>query len=204
MRLFAVRMIEGQEAVGFFWCEDEFALIDLVDETVEPDQCEYRELTEPSGFAWSAKVPAIGIKRFDVSYDGEPAAAAEYDELTRNLDPVGEIADYFDSDFDEWEPLCAGEKDAREEPGDKVYFIQAGDFIKIGFTKGPMKKRVKDLATAHHERLQVLTIIPDGSVKLEQAIHKRFAALRVRGEWFKVHGDLLTFIEAAKVGRIEL
>ena len=64
----------------------------------------------------------------------------------------------------------------------EVYFIEAGDFIKIGFATSPLS-RVQTIKTGcplpikiiYHER---------GGRNLERKLHRQFAHIRSRGEWF--------------------
>lgn len=77
-----------------------------------------------------------------------------------------------------------------------IYFIAAGDFVKIGFTTSPVG-RIRSIKTAtplplkilHHQR---------GTMKQERELHRRFAAIRVRGEWFRKTPELLDYIEEIK------
>lgn len=76
-----------------------------------------------------------------------------------------------------------------------VYFIRSEKThaIKIGFTAGKIEDRLSALQTAHPYKLQVLA--PScGNREHEKALHARFASLRLEGEWFEPHPDLLAFI----------
>jgi hypothetical protein len=73
-----------------------------------------------------------------------------------------------------------------------IYFIQTGDFIKIGQSLD-WKKRIGNIKTASpyeskllHVELNVLTF--------EASCHKRFKRLHHRGEWFRADRKLLDFI----------
>ncbi len=77
-----------------------------------------------------------------------------------------------------------------------IYFIQAGSFgpIKIGFTGSEdANKRIRQLQTAHPEKLECLLTI-DGSYKDEQRLHEYFKHLRLQGEWFEPKPELVEFI----------
>lgn len=64
-----------------------------------------------------------------------------------------------------------------------VYFIAgAGTPIKIGMSNAPYE-RLAALQTAHWMRLEILALM-EGGLELEVAMHQRFAALRLEGEWF--------------------
>jgi hypothetical protein len=77
-----------------------------------------------------------------------------------------------------------------------VYFIEAGDFIKIGYTRSPVARGIK-MTTDSPFELKLLHL-EDGTFKREKVIHRHFAAIRVRGEWFRKTPELLEFIEQRK------
>jgi hypothetical protein len=74
-----------------------------------------------------------------------------------------------------------------------VYFVQSGCFVKIGFTTN-LSKRIASLQTSATERLELI-----GSVKCtadrERLYHTNFGRYRLRGEWFKIEGELATFLQ---------
>lgn len=69
-----------------------------------------------------------------------------------------------------------------------VYFAQRrkGGLIKIGYSRN-VKPRVQTI------RAKVIGAVP-GEREVEKKLHKRFAHLRVRGEWFRPEDDLLEYI----------
>lgn len=77
-----------------------------------------------------------------------------------------------------------------------VYLIRhSGDnAVKIGYTDGDPVDRLSSLQTASASVLELVTTIPDAPRQVEQALHAKFADLRVRpnGEWFRddavIHG----------------
>jgi len=73
-----------------------------------------------------------------------------------------------------------------------IYFIEASDFIKIGYTRS-LARGIK-MRTDSPFDLKLLHI-EDGSFKREKLYHRHFAAIRVRGEWFHKTPELLSFIE---------
>ena len=79
---------------------------------------------------------------------------------------------------------------------DFVYFIECGDFIKIGFTVS-VEGRVRTLATAIPFPLTILATI-NGSRDTESYLHSRFAEARHKGEWFRKTPELLDYIEHIK------
>lgn len=77
--------------------------------------------------------------------------------------------------------------------GEIVYFLRAGDFVKIGKTTGSPSSRISQLQTGCPFPIEVIATIP-GVLKNERALHVRFAHLRAHGEWFHADKSLLSFI----------
>ena len=76
-----------------------------------------------------------------------------------------------------------------------VYFIQ-GEItrrIKIGFSD-QVDKRIKALETS--EPLRLLHVMPNVSTDMERDLHKKFAHLRVIGEWFDGEQELIGYIKS--------
>ena len=78
---------------------------------------------------------------------------------------------------------------------DFVYFIDAGEQIKIGRSANPLR-RMETLQASTGTMLSLALVLPDGD--REREFHDRFAVLRVRGEWFQKGEELLSFIEEEK------
>lgn len=77
-----------------------------------------------------------------------------------------------------------------------IYFIQDEStlLIKIGFTDhATPAKRLCELQTASSAGLVLLSTIP-GTREMEKHIHREFANLRERGEWFRPAPALIRFI----------
>jgi hypothetical protein len=72
--------------------------------------------------------------------------------------------------------------------------------IKIGFTEGSIAARLQGLQTGAPYELRLLFAVP-GNYAEEGAIHKAFAADRLKGEWFKRSRRLMHFLAA--IGRGE-
>jgi hypothetical protein len=87
-------------------------------------------------------------------------------------------------------------KEAAKNEDGFVYFIEAGDFIKIGYTRSPVARGIK-MSTDNPFGLRLLHI-EDGTFKREKLYHRHFAAIRARGEWFHKTPELVTFIEQRK------
>jgi hypothetical protein len=73
-----------------------------------------------------------------------------------------------------------------------IYFIEnPGDgLIKIGWPRDRPEARLKSLQTGCGAVLRLLRTMP-GGLDAESLLHSRFAALRVRGEWFSPGADLV-------------
>lgn len=81
------------------------------------------------------------------------------------------------------------------ETNDYVYFISAGDYIKIGKTSGESPlARLATLQTANPLTLKMEAFFI-GGIKDEKKLHGKFKHLHVRGEWFKFDSELKRFIQ---------
>lgn len=80
-----------------------------------------------------------------------------------------------------------------------VYFLHATvtESVKIGWTANDIDVRLKACQTGSPVPLTVLGQVR-ARPKIEKALHRRFAHLRIRGEWFQATRELLTFIEDLK------
>jgi hypothetical protein len=77
-----------------------------------------------------------------------------------------------------------------------VYFVQSGQFVKIGHTR-QWPERVTRLQTASPMELIVLHT-EAGAPSKERALHRSFHHLHYRGEWFHAYAELFCFIENRK------
>lgn len=78
----------------------------------------------------------------------------------------------------------------------RIYFVEAHGYIKIGFTRD-LDRRVSVLDQVFPEPIILLHHIP-GTTRTEMELHRKFAHLRVRGEWFRKAPDLMDYIEQIK------
>jgi len=80
-----------------------------------------------------------------------------------------------------------------------TYIIRAGltGPVKIG-RADDVEARRRDLQTAHHETLHVLRVL-DTPFDAEPILHAKFAALRIRGEWFEFDQEMLSFVPETPV-----
>lgn len=85
-------------------------------------------------------------------------------------------------------------------PVSYVYFVQAGDSIKIGVTVD-LGARISALQTSTPHKLKLLKAIAGGRPE-EIELHKRFDHLRIRGEWFRAEAELVEYITMLDDGSI--
>lgn len=75
-----------------------------------------------------------------------------------------------------------------------VYFVGFGAYVKIGFTAGnDVSFRMNAIQTGCPEELVLYGTI-NGTRQDEQILHMRFATLRLKGEWFRLAGELKEWI----------
>lgn len=76
-----------------------------------------------------------------------------------------------------------------------IYFIRANGKgpVKIGFA-GSLKLRLSGLQTSHHQKLRLVAAI-EGTPAHEKLLHRKFMDYRMKGEWFKVEGELLKYLD---------
>jgi hypothetical protein len=76
-----------------------------------------------------------------------------------------------------------------------VYFLRMGPSVKIGFSKKPWA-RIADLRTGFSKDFDSIVCVK-GTMADERAIHRRFQAHRVTGEWFSAVPTLIHMMYAA-------
>jgi len=74
----------------------------------------------------------------------------------------------------------------------KIYFLLAGEHVKIGFTIQKLEGRIAQLQLGNPHELKLLGWI-EGTILQETEMHDRFRHLQVRSEWFLAHQELLSF-----------
>jgi len=74
-----------------------------------------------------------------------------------------------------------------------VYFVQGGDFVKIGHTTD-LQRRLLDITNGSPYPLHVALVIRGEGRKLEKALHFQFAEYRCNGEWFYLARPLRNYI----------
>lgn len=74
-----------------------------------------------------------------------------------------------------------------------IYFIRAGEFIKIGRAVN-WRARISQMQTGSPYTIQPLLVFPDDCA-LERKLHTRFRHDRFRGEWFHASPAILAYIK---------
>lgn len=97
----------------------------------------------------------------------------------------------------------AGPRERSVHPARKgyVYFLIAGDRIKIGFSMKP-GVRVMDLQQGIAERVEFFAAFP-GTTYDEQRLHKEFASMRTRGEWYRRSMTIIRAMQRAISEQVE-
>lgn len=75
-----------------------------------------------------------------------------------------------------------------------VYFVQDGEFVKIGYTKDPKGRASRRRTDNPRDTTHILTLW--ASKGFERFVHDEFASYRHRNEWFRYEGDLKEFVES--------
>lgn len=81
----------------------------------------------------------------------------------------------------------------KPKPTGYVYFLRAGNVVKIGFTTN-LRQRWAALRIANPETTFICHFVK-GTQRTEREFHKRFSEYRVRGEWFDIRGRLAKYLE---------
>ncbi len=80
-----------------------------------------------------------------------------------------------------------------------VYFLRAGEFVKIGKTSGNPSSRIAILQTGCPFKID-LVAWEFGGLDREKELHQRFCGLKAHGEWFKDDGELSEHIMSISGG----
>jgi hypothetical protein len=105
--------------------------------------------------------------------------------------------------YDEYEAALRGEvlqepdraRARRLEKVGYIYFLRAGQWVKIGFSTDPTG-RFTSLKTALPAPVTCLVSVP-GSARLERRLHEIFRKHRGQGEWFKAVPELTRLMAQA-------
>lgn len=95
---------------------------------------------------------------------------------------------------EDWERAERQVMEFRAQYAGALYAIKAGDFIKIGFTKGDIAARMAQLQTGCPMPLRLLGTGPGGRF-IEKRIHSILSSYRAHGEWFRDEPTVRHFIQ---------
>lgn len=87
---------------------------------------------------------------------------------------------------------AVGGAELPQEPTGQIYFADDGLFIKIGFSKDTVSREAQ-LRVGSSRNVRIVASQP-GTMRDEKALHRQFAHLRHRGEWFRKEPELLQHI----------
>jgi len=77
-----------------------------------------------------------------------------------------------------------------------VYFLDDGMGVKIGFTSGPVAKRIAALQTGNPRPIRPIAEIGGSTQHLEDELHTRFKEHNISGEWYD-RGHMMRLAQAA-------
>lgn len=111
---------------------------------------------------------------------------------------------YYQRRIDEIQAEIKAKQQAREmaapckppaplRPTGHVYFLKAGNSVKIGFSTN-VKGRLRTIQTGCPSTAIIVKVVK-GTVKTEAAFHKRFSEYRQIGEWFDLRGRLARYLD---------
>lgn len=131
--------------------------------------------------------PAVAARRLGLSLEQFQDALPDLQRRTPPFPSPDPTTGNFDLDaIDRWN----GSKGAFTG---YVYFVRCGDFIKIGFSSNP-RERLNSIRAAMPLEVEFLLAFAC-KAKAEGNLHRKFAHLRHRNEWFRAGADLLAYIE---------
>jgi hypothetical protein len=88
---------------------------------------------------------------------------------------------------------CRATKRAYRSKRGVVYFVKAGERVKIGFTVD-VERRLSQLQALFPDDLELVLSIP-GSILMEKELHRRFQAFQLKREWFLYSAQISAFVE---------
>lgn len=80
----------------------------------------------------------------------------------------------------------------RQQTEGYIYFVQCGEFVKIGYTANP-NSRMSKFKTNNPYECRLVALIDGGKI-IEAQMHERFAEFHHRGEWYRCGDALMSFI----------
>lgn len=82
----------------------------------------------------------------------------------------------------------------------RIYFVQAATGeVKIGVTtSAKIRNKLRSIQTYCPSKIRLLLVVEERNIMPEHEIHKKFANIRIRGEWFSPSPELLDWIKKFK------
>ena len=72
----------------------------------------------------------------------------------------------------------------------KVYLLQCGDILKIGYTRKSIDQRIKQMRTGNSEEFKILGFFESKwGTKIESRLHRKYKNKKISGEWFSLDED---------------
>jgi hypothetical protein len=136
MRLFAVRLIENKQAVGFFWAPDLVSLWWMIDSVCDPGECEYHQIDGIAAITWQGAVKAT----LGAGNDDKTGEMPALDELRRELTFDFALEDYVTRAIPaEWKKVPFA-----DEPGGGIDDLSAAAGKASPRPARKRKKKIKD------------------------------------------------------------
>jgi len=149
-------------------------------------------LIGPAGVAERLKISVLSAKKLMKSGD---IPVCWIGRNTPRVDP--EILETLSAEilecYQQNETKPETEPEKISNPESYVYFIKAGDFIKIGYSEKSPERRLKEMQTASPLKLEIIVTLK-GNRNKEKELHCKFRHLREQGEWFRAAEELKNFI----------
>ena len=83
----------------------------------------------------------------------------------------------------------------------KVYFMKSGDLVKIGISIEPTS-RLNQLRTGN-PNIELIGTMWGGEI-VEELLHNKFQAYWVRGEWFQLNEEIISYIQRNRLESREM
>jgi hypothetical protein len=123
MRLFAVRLLEDKQAVGFFWAANSSSLWWMIDSVCDPGLCEYHRISERAAIMWDGKVTAtLGAGSNLTDEDEASGESSALDELRAKMDFSYAFEDFLYGTVEEWTKVPYA-----DEPGGGIHELIQGE-----------------------------------------------------------------------------
>jgi hypothetical protein len=89
-----------------------------------------------------------------------------------------------------WQPFMP--RDRPKRIANRTYVVRCGSLVKIGMASD-VERRFRDLTAMNALPLEMVVVLPGGR-EVERPLHLRFARYRDHDEWFRVEGELASWI----------